>query len=190
MNRVLCISGKRFSGKDSFGELLCAHARDRGRPLQTFAFADVSKRMLVEAQRALGVEVEFARLLGDRAYKERWRPALTQLTTEALAADPYVFCREVGDRIEACEQPVLITDLRLRVELVHLRPRFSLHVVRLARSDERRSASGWQFDPAVDGNFTETELDDASLWDEVVTNDGSEAELRAKAAAVIDAFFA
>lgn len=190
MKRVLCISGKRFSGKDSFAELLCEAARARGRPLQTFAFADVSKRMLVAAQRAAGVEVEFARLLSDRDYKERWRPALTLLTTEALAADPFVFCREVGDRIEACAQPALITDLRLRVELVHLRPRFGLHVVRLTRSDDRRTASGWRFDPTVDGHFTETELDDPSLWDEVVTNDGTEAELRAKAEVVIDAYLA
>lgn len=190
MKRVLCISGKRFSGKDSFADLLCEHARSRGHALALFAFADVSKRMLVEAQRAKGIEVEFARLLNDRAYKELWRPALTQLTTESLAAEPFVFCREVADRIEACASPALITDLRLRVEVVHLRSRFDVHVVRLARSDARWAASGWVYDPDTDGNFTETELDDPSLWDEVVTNDGTADELRAKAAAVIDAYLA
>lgn len=188
MKRVLCISGKRFSGKDSFADLLCERARARGHELALFAFADVSKRMLVEAQRAKGVEVDFARLLSDRAYKELWRPTLTQLTTDSIAGDPFVFCREVGDRIEVCDRPALITDLRLRVEVAHLRPRFDLHVVRLARSDARRAASGWVYDRDVDGNYTETELDDPSLWDEVVTNDGTADELRSKAAAVIDAY--
>lgn len=185
MRRLLAISGKRFSGKDTFAALLVEEAKARGVTLETYAFAAESKRMFVEQQRRAGVELELARLTTDRAYKETWRPKLTEFTVASIAADPLVFCREVARRIEASGKPALITDLRLKLELEHLRPRFPLHVVRLVRSDAARAASGWQFKADVDGHHTETELDDPSLWDEVVRNDGSVDELRARAREII-----
>ena len=174
--RLLAVSGKRFSGKDTFAAALVEHARRRGVTLATYAFADQSKRLFVAEEAQRGVTVDLARLLGDRAYKEQWRPRLTAFTVAAIAADPLVFCREVVRRVEASPQAVamgetpkpppqaaLITDLRLRIELDHLRSRFALHVVRVARTDEQRSASGWRRDPAADEHHTETELDDPAL---------------------------
>lgn len=185
MQRLLAISGKRFSGKDSFAALLVEEAKQLGVVLETYAFAGESKRLFVEQQRRAGVEVDLARLTGDRAYKETWRPQLTKFTVEAIAADPLVFCREVARRIEASGRPALITDLRLTLELDYLRPRTPLHVVRLLRSDAARAASGWQFKPEVDTHHTETELDDPALWDEVVRNEGSFEELRAAARRIV-----
>lgn len=172
--RVLCISGKRFAGKDTLARFAVAAAHRRGVTLSTYAFAGESKRMFAAAR----PEVELARLLDDRDYKEAWRPQLTKFTVESLAADPLVFVREVMRRIEA---PALITDLRLRLELVYLRAVCDPHVVRITRSDSQRAASGWALDPAKDGHHTETELDDPSLWDEVVQNDASEAALAVRA---------
>ncbi len=168
--RVLCISGKRFAGKDTLARLLVEAADRRGSRLSTYAFAGESKRMFASAR----PEVDLARLLDDRAYKEAWRPQLTQFTVESLATDPLVFVREVLRRLEA---PALITDLRLRLELEHLRTVGPPHVVRITRSDEHRAASGWQFDAAKDTHHTETELDDPELWSEVVPNDGTVDEL-------------
>lgn len=185
--RLLAISGKRFSGKDSFAALLVEEARQLGLALETYAFAGESKRLFVEQQQRAGVEVDLARLMSDRAYKETWRPLLTKFTVDAIAADPLVFCRAVVQRIEASGRPALITDLRLRLELDYLRPRAPLHVVRLVRSDEARAASGWQRNPDVDGHHTETELDDPKLWDEVVQNEGSLEDLRAAARRIVSA---
>lgn len=187
MRRLLAISGKRFSGKDTFAALLVEEAKQVGVTLETYAFAGESKRLFVEQQRREGVEVDLARLTSDRAYKETWRPKLTTFTVESIAADPLVFCREVARRIEASERPALITDLRLRLELDYLRPRTPLHVVRLVRSDTARAASGWVFKADVDGHHTETELDDPALWDEVVTNEGSIDALREAARRIIAA---
>lgn len=50
-----------------------------------------------------------------------------------------------------------------------------------------RATSGWRYTAGVDDHHTETELDDATLWDEVVTNDGSIDDLRVKAEALIAA---
>jgi hypothetical protein len=82
----------------------------------------------------------------------------------------------------------VITDLRLRLEVDHLKPRFDLHVVRLARTDAARAASGWVYKPDVDGHHTETELDDPSLWTEVVENSGTRDALAARAAQVLSAY--
>jgi len=175
--RVVAISGKRFSGKDTFASMIVAKSSGK---VVTYAFAAESKRMFV----AEHAGIDLARLTSDRAYKEQNRPALTAFTVAALAADPLVFCKSVADRIEASHDGALVTDMRLRIEVEHFRSRFDLHVVRLARSDAGRAASGWVHSDAVDGHHTETELDDPSWWDEVVSNDGTLEELEVKAAAI------
>jgi phosphomevalonate kinase len=186
MRRLLAISGKRFSGKDTFASLLQQEARERGLRLETYAFAAECKRLFVAKQAKEGVVVELERLTTDRAYKETWRPKLTEFTVASIAADPLIFCREVARRIEASTDLALITDLRLKLELEHLRPRFDLHVMRLVRTDPHRTASGWVYKPEVDGHHTETELDDPALWDETVPNDDSVDELRTRATSAIN----
>lgn len=182
MRRVLCISGKRFYGKDTLARLLVEAARKRGLSLATYAFAGESKRMFA----ALHPEVDLARLIDDRDYKEQWRPSLTQFTVDELAADPLVFVREVMRRIEASPDHAVITDLRLRPELDHLRAVCDPYVLRLARSDAHRARSGWRHDAAKDTHRTETELDDPALWNEIVANDGTEADLAVRAEALIN----
>jgi phosphomevalonate kinase len=189
MRPLVAISGKRFSGKDTFARLLVEEASARGVQVELFAFANESKRLFVEQQRALGVEVDLARLLTDRDYKETWRPRLTAFTVESIAADPLVFARAVAARVDGSPHACVVTDLRLRLEVELLKPRFALHVVRLVRSDQSRVASGWQFKASVDEHHTETELDDPSFWSQRVGNDGAEAELRSVAAQVVSARF-
>jgi phosphomevalonate kinase len=172
--RVLCISGKRFAGKDTLARLMVEAAQRRGIALATYAFAAECKRMFA----ARHPEVDLARLLDDRDYKEAWRPQLTQFTVESLAEDPLVFVREVMKRIDG---PSLITDLRLRLELDHLKP----YVLRITRSDANRTAAGWRYDAAKDTHHTETELDDPALWDEQVPNDGSIGELEGRATELV-----
>lgn len=184
---LLALSGKRFSGKDTLASLLVEAAARRGISMQTYAFAAESKRMFVAREADRGVVVDLDRLQTDREYKEQWRPQLTAFTVESLAADPLVFCRSVADRIDASSVPCLVTDVRLRLEIEHLRPRFELHLVRIARSDASRAASGWKYLASADDHRTETELDDPALWDEVISNDGSLGELGDRAEALIAA---
>ena len=188
MKALLAISGKRFSGKDTFAALLVQKAQAKGVELGTYAFAGESKRLFADAQKAKGVDVDLERLTSDREYKERWRPQLTEFTVASIQADPLVFCRAVADRIAQSPRPSLITDLRLKLELDHLRGRFDLRVLRLVRSDEKRSASGWAFDAAKDSHHTETELDDPALWTERIENEGSTDALAKKAGSVIERY--
>lgn len=188
MRRLLCICGKRYSGKDTFAALLLNLARARGIAVANYAFAAESKRLFVNREQSRGIKIELARLSSDRAYKEQWRPLLTQFTVEALAADPQIFVREVTRRVEQDTRPAVITDLRLQLELDWLRPRFDLLIVRMTRSDARRESSGWRFDAAKDLHPTETELDAPALWDLQVPNEGTLAELEEQAAQVLAAY--
>ena len=181
MRRVLCISGKRFYGKDTLARLLVEAAARHGQLLVTYAFAGESKRMFAASHS----DVDLARLLDDRDYKEQVRSRLTRFTVDALAADPLIFVRQVMGRIEASPDLAVITDLRLRPELDHLRSRCDPYLVRLARSDAHRALSGWSYDAAKDTHRTETELDDPVLWNEMIANDGSEADLAAHAEALL-----
>lgn len=187
MKTLVALSGKRFSGKDTLAAMIVASARAKGVLLVTHAFADESKRMFAEREAARGAHVDLERMRHDRDYKEACRPRLTAFTMEALAADPLVFCRSVADRIEREAGPSLVTDVRLRLEVDHLRSRFDLHLIRLVRSDGARARSGWTYVPDKDDHPTETELDDPALWDEIVHNDGSLDDLAAKAEAIVRA---
>jgi phosphomevalonate kinase len=188
--RVLAISGKRFASKDTFAAALCRAARERGVELASYAFAAQCKRMFAAAARTRGEDVDLARLAADRDYKERWRPQLTAFTVAALAADPLVFVRDVARDLEADPRPALITDLRLRLEHDELRARYDLQVLRITRADAARAASGWRYDATKDLHFTETDLDDPTRWSELITNDGTEAELGPVAARVVSEFLA
>jgi phosphomevalonate kinase len=145
MRRVVALSGKRFAGKDTLAAEVIEMAAARGVVIDSYAFAAESKRMFAARQAARGVEVSLAGLLGDRAYKELWRPRLTAFTVQALREDPLVFCRAVADRIAAARGLALVTDLRLRSEVIHLRSRFELRVVRVTRPDALRETSGWRY---------------------------------------------
>ncbi len=184
--RLLAISGKRFSGKDTLAALLVERARvEHGVTLTAHAFAGESKRLFVVEEQRGGNDVDLARLVGDRAYKEQWRPRLTAFTERSLAADPLVFCRSVADAIEVEATPSIVTDVRLTHEVEHLRARFELHLVRLVRSDAARLASGWVYAAKADEHHTETELDDPSWWDATITNDAATTELEAEAARLL-----
>ena len=187
MTPLLCISGKRFAGKDTFAAALQNAATAHGFALYSYAFATECKRLFVAANAARGVAVDLDRLVGDREYKEAWRPRLTQFTVEQLTADPQIFVRSVAAQITT--HPTLITDLRLQLELAFLRPRFLVVIARVQRSDEARARSGWVFDASKDQHYTETELDDPSLWTERIDNEGSVEELAAQADALFQRTF-
>jgi phosphomevalonate kinase len=170
--RIIALSGKRFTGKDTFADALLAEAASLGVTIPKGAFATECKRAFIEAERSQGRELDLERLLGERAYKEQHRPALTAFTERSLAQDPLVFVR----RVLTCFEPFgcgLISDLRLRVELDFLRQHTDLLAVRLERAAPHRAESGWRFTPGTDDHWTETELDAEQGWGLVLHNDGS-----------------
>jgi phosphomevalonate kinase len=124
--RVLCISGKRFCGKDTFAELLVHEAAQVGRTVSLHSFAGHSKRQFVEEELKHGRHIDLAKLSSDRTYKELHRPALTAFTMRNLKADSLCFVRQVAKAIsnEPAATIPLITDLRLKIELPYFHSTF------------------------------------------------------------------
>lgn len=181
---IVALSGKRCTGKDTLADAIEALAGERGVPLRRCAFASECKRAFADEQAARGASVDLEKMARDRGYKEEIRPALTAFTERALAADPLVFFHRV--MVGVGPGPGLLTDLRLRLELDALRPRARLLSVRVERPLQLREASGFRPDPAADGHFTETDLDEEKGWDLRLINDGSIEAWRGQAAAVVD----
>lgn len=181
---VLALSGKRYSGKDSLAAAVIDEASSRGIALRRRALADACKIAFCEEMAAVGITIDATSLIADRATKERWRPALTVFTERELAADPQVFCRQILD--EPHDDPVLITDVRLRSEVAMLTLRADPIFARVVRSDESRRSSGWSFTKGVDDHRTETELDDWDGWSEIVRNEGPTSELATFARRLVD----
>lgn len=189
MPPVLAISGKRLFGKDTLARLLCDQAAAAGRPLVRRAFADESKEAFVARLAEAGHSVDLERLSTDRAYKEEWRPRLTEFTEAELARDPQVFCKRVFEApLPEGVWGFLISDLRLEVEVDCLRERGAF-LARLHCSDEVRAELGWSHVPGVDDHRTETELDDRRDWDAELENPGDLAAFGARAEALLEQFF-
>jgi phosphomevalonate kinase len=185
---VIALSGKRFSGKDTLATLLCDRAVALGEPLRRRALADECKRAFVEEQAAAGVAVDLAGLLGDRAYKERWRPALTAFTERALARNPAVFCERLLPPGAPAGEPLLVTDVRLLHDASFLKAHGDTLLVRLSCDDAARARFGWTHTDGVDTHRTETELDRYAAWDLIIPNNGSLADLDAWAGRALSLF--
>ena len=194
MRTVVALCGKRCVGKDTLAAALEVVTREADRPLVRLAFADEAKRAFARHHNATVVSasdpdslVDGERLITDRAYKERWRAHLSAYVTHAIKEDPGVFCRQLIASLDraAPAAVLLVTDLRLLSDLAQLRQRFRVHVVRVERSDQLRQQSGWRYTHGVDDHPTETELDEVSLWSEVVRNEGTVAALNAQARALL-----
>jgi phosphomevalonate kinase len=168
---IIALSGKRFTGKDTFADALIESAKGLGLDIPKGAFAAECKVSFVEEQRGEGRSIDLQRLLDDRVYKEQLRPELTAFTEREIAKDPLVFVRKTLARFEPFGVG-LVSDLRLQLELDFLRPNTRLLAVRLERPDALRAQSGWVFVPGTDDHRTETELDGEQQWDLTLVNNG------------------
>lgn len=200
MRPVVALCGKRYAGKDTLAAALEAAAAEIDRPFLRLAFADEAKRAFAQYYNArlaaaaasagphdVTQRVDGERLITDRAYKEQWRPQLTEFVSRALSEDPAVFVTQLVRAVE-CADPsalIVVTDLRLRSDLALLARHCRVHVVRVERSAQLREASGWRYAKAVDEHPTETEMDDPRTCNDVIRNEGPVAELRTHARALL-----
>jgi phosphomevalonate kinase len=188
MMKLIAISGKRCTGKDTFTDALVSHAKQLGRSLPQGAFAAECKAAFVTQQQTLGNHVDLNRLLSERAYKEQIRPLLTAFTEQELAKDPLVFVKQVLARF-ARHGIGVVSDLRLRCELDYLRAHTALFTIRLERPDHLRTQSGWTYTIGTDDHRTETELDCEKDWNLVIQNNQTVEDLQTTAQTLAETLY-
>ncbi len=172
-NRVIAVSGHRFTGKSALEQALVAAARSMGVALRVVRMADDTKRQFIASA---GLPSD---CLENRAMKEKLRPQLSKFAEDAMRTDPARFFAPVQDAVRQTTnvvEVVLVPDLRLRAQASALAAAVDpscLITVRIEASPEARSARGF-VPSANDTSLFETDLDDKTDWTTVFQNDGDD----------------
>jgi phosphomevalonate kinase len=165
MRDLIAISGKQFSGKDLFANMLM-----EGLP-------EFRKVALARA-----IKIEFANLYGMTPVelednKALYRSGLITLGQRRRAQDPNYWLKKVLE----VSGPKIVPDLRMMLEYECFKSK-NAFLIRIEASRDLREQRGTLVQEA---DPTECELDNITEWDVVVENNGSIEDLRKKAKDVI-----
>ncbi|XP_058063897.1 phosphomevalonate kinase isoform X2 [Anopheles bellator] len=113
-------------------------------------------------------------LLGDSAYKERYRQQMIEWSEEQRRRDYGIFCREACRTIlrEVC----IVSDVRRRTDICYFVDTYGkarIRTVRIEANDEARAVRGWHFQRGVDDVPSECDLDVFNEWDLRIANNCS-----------------
>ena len=156
-NKLIVISGKQFSGKDTVGKILLEQ-------LPTFRRIGIGDAIKLEYSRRTGLTREEI-----EKNKPLYRQDLIDLGDWGRAQSFDYWLKS----IIAQDGDILVTDLRLKPEL-NLFLENGAFTVRVEASEEARAKRG----TIVSSNDnTETNLDDVTTWNYVIQNEGTYEEL-------------
>uniref|UniRef100_A0A182JZ84 Phosphomevalonate kinase n=1 Tax=Anopheles christyi TaxID=43041 RepID=A0A182JZ84_9DIPT len=166
---VVLLSGKRKCGKDFLADALLKRlGTERA---QIVRISEPIKRHWAEA-----MGLDLGALLGDGAYKERYRKQMIEWSDERRQEDYGIFCRAACTTID---RPIcIVSDVRRKTDVRHFRETYGterLRTVRIEASEPVRTGRGWQFQTGVDDVQSECDLDDYGPWDLVLTNEQADA---------------
>ncbi|XP_057369161.1 phosphomevalonate kinase-like [Daphnia carinata] len=164
--RIICLSGKRKSGKDYIAEHL--HAA-----LAKSVIIRISAPIKEHWSKLKGLDMD--QLMSDSAYKEKYRIEMISWGEEKRAQDPSFFCRSAIQMFNGNDFPIwIVSDLRRETDLTFFRNQYSEHVtcVRISASTEARVKRGFVYSAVVDDSESENGLDHIQDWDLYIENDG------------------
>jgi len=174
MDRILgifIISGKRHTGKDFLSLRLQSYIINVLR--KNCRFLSGSKVLKEEFCRDNALDIE--KMLNDRSYKEEHRAKMTQYYYDVLSKKGIDFCNQqlIEQMLSVSEPTYFILDIRYKFEidcyvkygLEDLMTKIRINVV-----DEIKQKRGWVYNPTVDNDASEIELDGYDKWDYVFDN--------------------
>lgn len=159
--KIIALSGKQFSGKDTVAKILLEK-------LTSFKRVGIGDAIKIEYGRQKGLtfdEIE--------KNKSQYRADLIELGDYGRAISPFYWL----EKIIELDYDVIIPDLRVKSELKILKNVDSI-TIRVEASREARSLRG---ELVKEDDTTETDLDDVTDWDYVIENDSTYDDLKAKA---------
>lgn len=168
---IICISGKRYAGKDTFATKLSNDIRHHlpDRDTKDIIFFPTAAWVKKEVAERSNGAISLSKLLYDTTYKEMHRHAIIEHGERMRVerGDTYWIDQSIACwRNMVKDYPnlyIIVTDLRFLAEYNRIveqcKDTFSIFTVRVEADDETRRARGWVYDPAIDNSVTETELD-------------------------------
>jgi len=162
---VICLSGKRKSGKDFVADLLLAELLALGAGTEICRLSEPLKREYARIH-----ELNFDELLTSGPYKELHRAEMVEWSERIRRDDPDYFCRLAMD---SCSSTVcIVSDSRRPTDLEYFARQFdNVLCVRIKCCEEVRESRGFMFTVGIDDADTECALDDQANWDFAVRND-------------------
>uniref|UniRef100_A0A914WHE2 Phosphomevalonate kinase n=1 Tax=Plectus sambesii TaxID=2011161 RepID=A0A914WHE2_9BILA len=168
---VICLSGKRKSGKDYAADRLLMELRALDVSTEIRRLSEPLKREYARIHL-----LDFDELLTASAYKELHRAQMVEWSERIRREDPEHFCRL---SMRDCTATVcIVSDCRRPSDLLYFTRHFP-HVlsVRVECCTPVRESRGFVFTVGVDDADTECALDAHDGWDFVVRNDGDASTL-------------
>jgi len=168
---VILISGKRASGKDYIANLLQEELDQLKLSVCRAALGNVNKKICAEE-----MNLDYQRLLCDRAYKEKYRIPMVERHAERSKQNPSWCVDEIMN--QCCHQSadvLVLSDIRMRedVDIFAQNSRCPPILLRVEASDEARKARGWDPHDVKDSLPTETDFDIFESWTAVIDNSNS-----------------
>lgn len=159
--KIIVLSGKQFSGKDTFAKFLLEFLTD----FKRIGLGDAIK---IEYGKQKGLTFEEI-----EANKSQYRADLIALGDWGRAQDPDYWLKRIIEQ----DDNVIVPDLRMPHELKVFKEHNAI-AIRVEAPRENRSLRG---ELVKENDPTETLLDSVKDWDFVISNDGTLNELREKA---------
>ncbi|OGI01981.1 MAG: hypothetical protein A2Y25_08405 [Candidatus Melainabacteria bacterium GWF2_37_15] len=158
--KILIISGKQYSGKDTVASILLEMLPD----FKLAPLANALKEEFSEEKNLSVAEVE--------RNKPLYRAELIELGNKRRAEDPDYWIKKVLDS----EGNIIISDARLKHE-IDIFEKYGAIKIRVESDRTQRAKRGKL---VKEDDTTETDLDNYKKWDYVIENSGTLAALRKK----------
>ncbi len=159
--KIVVISGKQFSGKDSVANVIKQILKD----FKLAPLADAIKIEFSQKKNLTFNEIE--------RNKPLYRAELISFSTEKRSKDPDCWIKKVL----SYEDDLIISDVRLQHEIKTFDEMGAVKI-RVESSREERAKRGRL---VKEDDYTEVDLDNYKNWDYVIENNGTFAELEAQA---------
>ncbi len=163
--KIIVISGKQFSGKDSVAALITKFLPD----FKQVALADAIKAEFGKTKKLRISEIE--------RNKPLYRAELIALGNKRRAEDTDYWIKKVV----AEEGNIMVSDIRLKYELDTFK-KYGAITIRVNSDREQRAKRGLLTNET---DLTETELDSVKNWDYVIENNEDLASLKEKVRKIV-----
>uniref|UniRef100_A0AC35UC89 Phosphomevalonate kinase n=1 Tax=Rhabditophanes sp. KR3021 TaxID=114890 RepID=A0AC35UC89_9BILA len=163
---IVCMSGKRKSGKDFTCVLLAKMISDRDIPVEIRSISHPLKEEFAKENNLDAAELKTSSL-----YKEAYRRRMVVWGEQKRKQNPHFFCEKTMS-VNSKADVIIISDCRRQTDLEFFISRYENNVVkvRVIAGDESRKLRGYEYTSEIDDADTECGLDNWINWDVKVLN--------------------
>ncbi|CEF63156.1 Phosphomevalonate kinase [Strongyloides ratti] len=169
---IVCMSGKRKSGKDFTCILLAKLLTDRDINVEIRSLSHPLKDEFAKLNDLDGCELKTS-----SHYKEIYRRRMVKWGEDQRRIDPHIFCKKTMEK-SIKSDVIIISDCRRKSDIIYFQETYSNSVitVRMIAGEKSRTKRGYVFSKGIDDAETECDLDDWPRWDILVLNNDEDVE--------------